>query len=179
MFCKGTPNILQFESAAVPDPERNEMWLTTEYLNGGTLTSVCQCSWNSASDDFRPFPITCFPNPRLLLLFLKYFLACSSSMQTSWPTEISKARILWSHLVGKSNLVCYSLDLFSSSVAKHVFAGSFQVFPSVSQRLSVTSKHSKVLLSKLYSWFWVMFGYFPRRSCPHGRISVLDATRND
>jgi len=40
MFCKGTPNILQFESATVPDPERNEMWLTTEYLNGGTLTSA-------------------------------------------------------------------------------------------------------------------------------------------
>jgi len=40
MFCKGTPNILQFESAAVPDPDRNEMWLATEYVNGGTLTNA-------------------------------------------------------------------------------------------------------------------------------------------
>jgi len=48
MFCRGNPNILQFQSAFVPDPERNEMWLATEYLNGGTLTHAV--SWHTFTE---------------------------------------------------------------------------------------------------------------------------------
>lgn len=39
LYCQGKPNILQFRQAIL-EQERSEIWVATEYLEGGTLTQV-------------------------------------------------------------------------------------------------------------------------------------------
>jgi serine/threonine protein kinase len=39
LFCRGQSNILQFRQAIL-DQDRSEIWMASEYLEGGTLTQV-------------------------------------------------------------------------------------------------------------------------------------------